>query len=79
LTEKLFFCQTLVRTIDGAHEHLARALGTALFGTGLFAFQAVGFADDKDKEAHFIQRLVVSLEKNGILLGLIEEYSIDQR
>lgn len=51
---------TLIRTLDGVHEHLTRAVGAALFGTGFFAFQAVGFQDDKDKEAHFIQRMVVN-------------------
>jgi len=51
---------TLVRTLDGAHEHLTRSVGAAIFGTGLFAFQAVGFQDEKDKQAHFIQRLVTN-------------------
>ncbi|OQV14569.1 hypothetical protein BV898_11289 [Hypsibius exemplaris] len=52
---------TLVRTLDGAHEHLTRALGAAIFGTGLFAFQAVGFKNIEDKQAHFIQRITINL------------------
>ncbi|GAU90336.1 hypothetical protein RvY_02765 [Ramazzottius varieornatus] len=51
---------TLIRTLDGVHEHLTRAVGASLFGTGIFAFQAVGFQDDRDKEAHFIQRMVIN-------------------
>jgi len=55
---------TLIRTLDGVHEHLCRAFGALIFGTGVFAFQAVGFMDEKDKEAHFLERLVI----NGLLM-----------
>ncbi|XP_055345806.1 uncharacterized protein LOC129593493 isoform X2 [Paramacrobiotus metropolitanus] len=49
---------TLIRTLDGVHEHLTRAFGALIFGAGFAAYQAVGFLNDRDKEAHFIERLV---------------------